>query len=342
MSSLSTSSCDIFWKVVSHYKTVFGERFDQIGFVGRDATVIRGAALRDAKDGCELHRRCGVPEKCLCLGFDEQLQFVSGSGVALSNIDYIAILSNGYVAEGKTDDGGRTERIRSIAATNIDRVEFFAPRNVEFCCSKTAVPPYREAIKLIHLENVQTNPNDLGCSVAKVVVKGESRPMTSGERAIAWTIFRGSIEYSKVRVHNETYLPFGLQTKDMAMTPDGELYFHPDDYLADFSTADHDIMRWFMHEMTHVWQYQLGYPVLGRGAIRIGLDYKYELSKEKRLGNFNMEAQGDLLADYYALKYLLNWEVMIRGEYRDSLNLYEEVLCDFLHDRKSQKNLPGH
>ena len=35
--------------------------------------------------------------------------------------------------------------------------------------------------------------------------------------------------------------------------------------------------KWFIHEMVHVWQFQLGYPVAIRGAIRLGLDYKYVL-----------------------------------------------------------------
>ncbi|UUZ53048.1 hypothetical protein LP419_29235 [Massilia sp. H-1] len=59
-----------------------------------------------------------------------------------------------------------------------------------------------------------------------------------------------------------------------------------------------------MHEMVHVWQYQLGYPVRLRGAVRVGLSYDYELAPDKHLSDFNMEAQGDLLADYFALKHM--------------------------------------
>ena len=54
-----------------------------------------------------------------------------------------------------------------------------------------------------------------------------------------------------------------------------------------------------MHEMVHVWQCQLGYPVKLRGAIRLGLSYEYVLATDKRLSDYNMGAQGDVLADYF-------------------------------------------
>jgi len=54
-----------------------------------------------------------------------------------------------------------------------------------------------------------------------------------------------------------------------------------------------------------------------------------------------MEAQGDLLADYHTLKYLKKPNAMRQPEYQNSIGLYEEVLHDFLKDRKSKANLPG-
>ena len=46
-----------------------------------------------------------------------------------------------------------------------------------------------------------------------------------------------------------------------------------------------------MHEMTHVWQHQLGYWVRFRGAFRPGLDYKYTLDEQRKFCDYNMEAQ---------------------------------------------------
>ena len=53
-----------------------------------------------------------------------------------------------------------------------------------------------------------------------------------------------------------------------------------------------------------------------------------------------MEAQGDLLADYFALKHLRAPAAMRQRRYAGSLLLYEEVLAGFLADPGSVANLP--
>ena len=170
---------------------------------------------------------------------------------------------------------------------------------------------------------------------------------TLGEIAMAQLIFKDSIDYSKVKVHNEGYLPFGLQGTNTAMTPNGEMYFGSTRFKDDFSQGQDaqsiNEKHWFMHEMVHVWQYQLGYPVRARGAIRFGLDYKYDLAKDKSLSDYNMEAQGDLLADYFALKFLNDTNAMTDAQqrYSNDLPLYEQVLKNFLADPKDASNLPG-
>jgi hypothetical protein len=165
-----------------------------------------------------------------------------------------------------------------------------------------------------------------------------ARPLTAGEIAMASLLFGGAIDYARVRVHNRCYLPL-LQPKNCAMTPNGSIYFHPSCFLPDYSKGDPPAKHWFMHEMVHVWQHQLGYPVRLRGAVRIGLPYHYELRQGATLANYNMEAQGDLLADYYALKFLNKPEAMRQPRYRHSLALYEAVLAHFLHDPGSRASL---
>ena len=92
--------------------------------------------------------------------------------------------------------------------------------------------------------------------------------------------------------------------------------------------------------MVHVWQHQLGYPVKLRGAIRIGLSYGYELRPGAQLADYNMEAQGDLLADYFALKHMAKPRIMRQRRYADRLDLYEQVLGRFLADPGDPGNLP--
>jgi hypothetical protein len=166
------------------------------------------------------------------------------------------------------------------------------------------------------------------------------RPLTRGESAMVQRLFGDAIDCAAVRIYNRRYLPFGLQPKNCAMTPNGAIYFHKSCCLLDFSNGSEHARHWFMHEMVHVWQHQLGYPVRLRGAVRIGLSYQYRLALDKRLCDYNMEAQGDLLADYFVLKHLGSATSMKQPGYANDLPLYEQVLSDFLANPASRKNLP--
>jgi len=157
---------------------------------------------------------------------------------------------------------------------------------------------------------------------------------------MARELFGDAIDYARVRIHNRRYLPFGLQPKNCAMTPNGALYFHKSCCLLDLSTGSETARHWFMHEMVHVWQHQLGYPVRLRGAFRIGLSYRYALAMDKSLSDFNMEAQGDLLADYFVLRFLGSAAAMRQPRHGAGLTLFEAVLARFLADPGDIKNLP--
>ena len=157
---------------------------------------------------------------------------------------------------------------------------------------------------------------------------------------MARSLFGVSIDYSRVRVHNEEYLWFGLQDDDIAMTPNGELYFNPKRFKEDFSTSSFGDSLWFMHEMVHVWQYQLGYPVKLRGAVRIGLSYSYALGADKRLTDYDMEAQGNILSDYWALKNFRKPPILWERKHSNDLPLYEKVLENFIASPSDKANLP--
>lgn len=156
---------------------------------------------------------------------------------------------------------------------------------------------------------------------------------------MASLLFGDAIDYARVRVHNRRYLPL-VQPRNCAMTPNGSIYFHPSCFLPDYGAGDPHTIHWFMHEMVHVWQHQLGYPVKLRGAIRIGLSYGYALRPDALLADYNMEAQGDLLADYFALKHMRLPRVMRQKRHAGHLALYEHVLARFLADPSDPDNLP--
>ena len=156
-----------------------------------------------------------------------------------------------------------------------------------------------------------------------------ARPLSAREIQMVSLLFGDAIDYARVRVHNRRYLPL-VQPRNCAMTPNGSIYFHHSCFLPDYAAGDPGTIHWFMHEMVHVWQHQLGYPVRLRGAIRIGLPYGYELRQDAQLADYNMEAQGDLLADYFVLKFLRRPDAMRQRQYGNALALYERVLAGFL------------
>ncbi|MDR5812825.1 MULTISPECIES: Rhs element Vgr protein [unclassified Caballeronia] len=170
------------------------------------------------------------------------------------------------------------------------------------------------------------------------------RPLTPGETGMARLVFGDAIDYPAVRVHARAYLPFGLQPPRTAMAPNGQLYFPSACCQDDFSCCDLGNRMWFIHEMTHVWQFQLGYPVRWRGALRVGLSYAYRLAAGKRLADFNMEAQGNLLADYFALRFCDGQHRLYEQRYRQmpgALALFETVLAEFIRTPSARRNLPG-
>lgn len=276
--------------------------------------------------------------------YDEALRFVNAAGAALAGIGYTLFLESGETISGTTDDDGRTDRVATEAPERIVRVELKPQRTA--CCPMHAERGDGESEVLeIQLDNVITSSSDIGASVQQVETpKGESRGLTAGEIEMAKLVFGDSVDYAKVKVHNGEYLWFGMQPDDIAMTPNGEMYFNPNYFREDFSDpASPDDQCWFMHEMTHVWQHQLGYPVKWRGAVRIGLSYEYVLADSKRLCDYNMEAQGNVLADYFALTILRNVYAMRQKNYRsdpDAPTLFRTVLTDFLKDPSDKQNLP--
>ena len=338
---ISTTGCDVFFKLVTHYRDSLGAHFDSMVVTYSDGgKPVLGATLRDAKSGCEMHRRAGQAGECWCCGYDEQLEFVSQTGVPLAHADYRISVSNGETWTGTTDARGRTERITSKQEEKITAVEFFPPEDSFQCCAASA-NQVKPASVTVELQDIITTDTEVGASVKKIKVDSKARSLTQGEIDMAWMIFEDAVDYGKVKIHKKPYL-WLFQPENTAMTPNGEMYFHESRFLEDFSQSDDERKHWFMHEMVHVWQYQLNYPVKIRGAIRLGLDYKYALSSTKKLADYNMEAQGDLIADYFVLRFLNSSEAMRQQQYKDSKHIFEEVLSDFFKNRKDPRNLPGY
>jgi len=341
--------CEHRYELIKRFKEGFGDRFDDLDFMNYETGgYVKGAELRDAQTGCEIQERLGWFKsgfnsnpsfKCGCKQFDEQLCFVSKDGNPLSNTDYCVTLADGRTVSGTTDNDGKTKRIKNTQKEMpIEKVLFFntvAPFCPVASWQKGGVAWEQSLI------GITTTNNNVGSSVKKVTVKGAARDLTAGEIAMASKIFKTSINYNIVKVHKKAYLPF---TGNNAMTPNGEMYFPESDFREDFSTEKDEYKIWFIHEMAHVWQYQLGYWIKWNGAWQTiaggygkkGTAYKYDpkADKDKSLSEFNFEQQADIIAHYFGAAFLKY------KDYTSELSFLESVLKDFLRSPKNAKLLP--
>ena len=109
----------------------------------------------------------------------------------------------------------------------------------------------------------------------------KSRALTQGEVTLATSIFGGKVNYTKVKIYNRAWIAQDLFT---AVTPNGNIYARGDGtqtggiYRSDYSTdVDIGIRAVFIHEMTHVWQFQTGQAV--KTGATLDRNYDYEHSK---------------------------------------------------------------
>lgn len=129
---------------------------------------------------------------------------------------------------------------------------------------------------------------------------GGVRLLTIGEIHLAVTLYGYSIRYSNVWVHRESYLPFNMQPDDVAMSPNGEMWFREGTYSPEFSLGSLEKRHRFLHEMMHVWQTQKGMFVRTRGLFSRFADYSYSLDKAD-LFHYGLEQQASIVSDYWLL-----------------------------------------
>lgn len=181
-------------------------------------------------------------------------------------------------------------------------------------------------------------PNTNTTNVSK---KGSLRLLTLGEIALAKTVFRSTIEYHKVWIHHDSFLPFDLQDDGIGMAPLGELYFKGL-YQADFSKSIPELQNTFIHEMGHVWQRERGMCVICRGLMSRLVSYRYRLDG-RLLHEYGMEQQAGIIADSFSLEHegfevwrnlAINQTVKLDGDIDEYLvrKQYRDVLRGFPWD----------
>ncbi len=131
---------------------------------------------------------------------------------------------------------------------------------------------------------------------------GTSRPLTSGERALAASVFGDAIDYDAVRIHRRKWFPF--QPRRAIMAPDGHLWVHPksDLWSDDYSQAPLGRQGLFIHEMTHVWQAQTWgrwYLALMRHPF---CRYAYTYQPGWPLERYGLEQQAEIVRHVFLLR----------------------------------------
>jgi hypothetical protein len=122
-----------------------------------------------------------------------------------------------------------------------------------------------------------------------------SRALTTGEIALARSMFGDAIDYSRVRMVRGKWWPF--QPKGIVMAPTGNIHFHPDSPLwsEDFSTERLSLQGLFIHEMTHVWQAQtrgrLYLPLMRHPFCR----YTYRFIEGRPFERYGLEQQAEMV-----------------------------------------------
>lgn len=127
---------------------------------------------------------------------------------------------------------------------------------------------------------------------------------------MAQSVFANLIDYQKVKIINQRYLPW--QSQHVFMAPQGNIHIAKLHFKLDYAQESIAYQAVFIHEMTHILQYQKNMNVLLIGAVlqilrflSFGLynPYTYILSKEQCFFDYNIEQQGDIAKDIFLKKF---------------------------------------
>lgn len=120
----------------------------------------------------------------------------------------------------------------------------------------------------------------------------QSRYLTDGEKILAKSVFGDSLQLENITLNTANWV-----LKGYAVSPNGHIYFHPSDFIEDFSEQDLAKRAWFIHELTHVWQVQQGINVFVKALFN--RKYRYRFVKNKPFLAYGVEQQARMVEEYY-------------------------------------------
>jgi len=204
---------------------------------------------------------------------------------------------------------------------------------VVVACAKPAKPPSPPTPTIT--PTITSTPSDpCAANPCAGPIDATHRALTPGEVALVRPIFRDSLDYGAVRVIDARYML--VQPSSVYMTPEGNIYAPGELWRDDFSATDLSRQAVFVHEMTHVWQFQSGKDLLAEGATLFVASlgnyeraYAYDLEPSRDLLDYGMEQQASIVQDYFLVGHQA-WPVALREPaHRDR---FHDVLAAFLAD----------
>ena len=136
------------------------------------------------------------------------------------------------------------------------------------------------------------------------------RGLTENEVALLQPIFKDAIDYAQVKL---VFDAWWQRFSRAAVAPRGVVYFPKVAECTDFAQASASLQVWFVHEMTHVWQYHRGFSVAWSGVCLFcqggyiqSKAYRYWSGKTvlPAFCDLNMEQQAEVVAHYFAAERL--------------------------------------
>ena len=120
----------------------------------------------------------------------------------------------------------------------------------------------------------------------------QKRLLTHAEKQLAMSVFGTSIKLEHIQI-----VAHRLVLKNYAISPNGNIYFHPENWCEDFTQDTILKQSWFIHELVHVWQYQQGVKLI-RTAL-FDRKYNYVLQQGKQFFQYGIEQQAQMVQDYF-------------------------------------------
>ena len=137
----------------------------------------------------------------------------------------------------------------------------------------------------------------------------QCRALTLNEINMAQSVFGNLIDYTQVKIFNIPYLPW--QPHNIFMAPNGRLFVHQQYFSTDYAKCSLSLQGIFIHELTHILQFQQHTHVVLKGAVlQLGYylsfkkynPYHYKFVQGKAFTDYNIEQQGDIARDIFFKK----------------------------------------